>query len=119
MEIHEMVALGIGVIVILALVIYERIMTDRANGKIRAAEERCSYWKQECITTKIELETIRNRCESSVSHQVYIRDQKIEELELKMEDMRAYYEEQLHKWEVKCKLLEDLANKNFQKAAKK
>lgn len=119
MEIHEMVALGIGVIVIFALVVYERIMNDRANGKIRAAEESCSYWKQKCITTMIELETIRNRCESSVSHHVHIRDQKIEELELKMKDMRAYYEEQIHKREVKYKLLEDLLNKNWPKAAKK
>lgn len=119
MELHEMIALGIGIIVVLAVVIYERIMTDRANGKIRVAEESCSFWKQKCITTMVELETTRNRCESSISHQVYIRDQKIEELELKMEDMRAYYEEQIHKAELKCKLLDDLANKNFKKAAKK
>lgn len=119
MERHEMIFLGIVILVIALLVIYEALIQNRLKEKARSAEWKRDMWESEYKRIRVELETVMQRDAARVSHHVYIRDQQIEDLENQLEDTIRRYEKELRKWEQKYKVLEDLINKHWPNAAKK
>lgn len=119
MEMNELIALGILVVVALALVIYEAVIQNRLREKLRTEQKNSEFWFHEVRLKNVELETVKNRCESGISHQVFIRDQKIEELEKQMDALIGRYENEIQQRDMKIAMQDELLEKKWQKATKK
>ena len=116
---HEIIFLGLGVLLIAAVVLYEAFIQNGLKEKLRSAEWKRDMWESEYMRIRVEMETVMQRDAARLSHQVHIRDQQIEDLQDQLENTIRRYESQLRQKDKQYKLLEDLLNKNWPKAAKK
>lgn len=105
--------------ILIGVIMFDVIFHHDFAQRIRRAEIKARRAQAECSQMRAELQAALQRDEAMRSLRDMIRDQQIVDLEAKNKDLVDYYEEKLRAQEGKHKMVEEIAQKlwNKEKAA--